>query len=220
MPKTLILISFFCLSIFAASAGEDEALEPIFNGKDLTGWKVPDPNPFWTVKDGVLVGEETDKKMKGHVLETAKEYGDVIVELEVRWTKGADSGVFLRKGQRWQCQIGDSVSLKKDMTCSLYLPKVAYKAAPAHDVDKMLKVDDWNKIRIDARGPKYKIWLNGTLVNEYESNEFNEPGPIGLQIHGGLIMKVEFRNVMAKALKAEVKPDVAPAVPAAPAPAK
>ena len=29
---------------------------PLFNGKDLTSWKVPDPNPFWTVVDGVLVG--------------------------------------------------------------------------------------------------------------------------------------------------------------------
>lgn len=198
------------LSFLTVIAAEDETLEPIFNGKDLTGWKVPEPNPFWSVKDSVLVGNQEDPKGKGHVLETEKIYGDVIVETEVKWTAGADTGIFLRKGQRWQCQIGVSRSKKVDMTCSLYLPKVGYDAAPAKNVDKLLKVDDWNKIKIDARGPKFKVWLNGEQVLEYESADFNDPGPIGLQIHGGVVMKVEFRNLKAKELKSEAKPAAKP----------
>jgi hypothetical protein len=207
MRQLVVIAASLVLSVFALMAADDEGLEPIFNGKDLTGWKVPNPNPLWSVKDGVLVGNQEDAKGKGNVLETEKSYGDVIVETECRWSEGADSGIFLRAGQRWQCQIGVSRSLRVDMTCSLYLPKVAYKAATAKNVDKFLKVNDWNKIKIEARGPKFKVWLNGELVLEYESADFNDPGPIGLQIHPGVVMKVEFRNLKAKELKPEPKPD-------------
>ena len=35
----------------------EPALEPIFNGRDLTGWSSPDKEKFWRVEDGVLIGE-------------------------------------------------------------------------------------------------------------------------------------------------------------------
>ena len=38
----------------AANAADD--LQPIFTGTNFTGWKVPEPNPFWKITDGVLVG--------------------------------------------------------------------------------------------------------------------------------------------------------------------
>ena len=189
-----ILALVLCLPVCAA---ETDALTPIFNGKDLSGWKAPDPNPFWTVVDGVLVGTQDSPTGKGHVLETQQLYGDVTVELEARWTGDIDSGIFLRKGQRWQCQIGISISLKVDMTCSVYIPKKGY-VWKAPDAPKLVKDGDWNKIRIEAKGTHFKIWLNGVLVNEHESEDFNEPGPIGLQIHPGKKMKIEFRNIRAK----------------------
>jgi 3-keto-disaccharide hydrolase len=213
----------FCLLALCAALRSfgGESLESIFNGHDLTGWRVPDPNPWWSAADGVLVGKE-DEQMKGNVLETEKLYHDAIVETEVRWTGDIDSGIFLRKGQRWQCQIGVSRSLKTDMTCSIYVPKGGY-VVKAHDVDKLLKIGDWNKIRIEARGDHYKIWLNGEVVLETDLPGYDEPGPIGLQIHPHVKdMKVEFRNMKAAALD-EVKAGgtAAPAKsPAAAAPGK
>ena len=55
---TLALI----LSCSAIAETKHHDLQPIFNGKDLKGWKVPDPNPFWKVKGGVLVGENDEAK--------------------------------------------------------------------------------------------------------------------------------------------------------------
>ena len=174
-------------------------LESIFNGKDLDGWKVPEVNPWWSVKDGVLVGVE-DEKLKGNVLETKKAYQDCVIEAEVKWSGDIDSGIFVRKGQKWQCQIGVSRSLKVDMTCSIYVPKGGY-VVKAQNVDKLLKAGDWNKIRIEAKGDHYKIALNGEEVLDADLPGYNEPGPIGLQIHPGVKdMKVEFRNLKAKAL--------------------
>jgi hypothetical protein len=200
---TLILTGMFALLMNASARAEDAGLEPVFNGKDLSGWKVPAENPWWSVKDGVLVGVN-DPAKKGHIFVTEKEYSDVLVETEVKWTGEIDSGIFLRKGNRWQCQFGVSRSLKKDMTCSIYVPKGGYiiKAEP-EKIEKLLKKDDWNKVRIEAKGDHYKIWLNGESVVDTDLPGYNEPGPIGVQIHGGVEMKVEFRNFKAKALDAK-----------------
>ena len=99
-----------------------------------------------------------------------------------------------------QCQIGTSRSLKKDMTCSFYAHRGYPEAARAKGVDKLLKEGDWNLIRFQAVGSKFTAWLNGEKVLEYEDPAFPGPAPIGLQIHPGLKMKVEFRNIKAKAL--------------------
>ncbi len=183
---------------FKDFAGE-ATLELIFDGKDLTEWEVPSPNPWWTVEDGVLVGRQ-DPEARGHVLETKKLYQDLILEAEVRFSGDVDSGIFLRKGRGWQCQIGISRSLKRDMTCSIYASGRGY-IAKAKNVERLLKDGDWNRIRIKAQGPHFTIWLNGAQVLDHHDESFPEPGPVGLQIHGGIPdMKVEFRNIRVREL--------------------
>jgi len=185
-------------SHFLGAADAKDDLQSIFNGKDLSGWKVPADNKFWKVVDGVLVGENDEAK-KGNMLYTEKSYGDLIIEAEVRWSGEIDSGFMVRKPEI-QLQIGTSRSLKRDMTCSFYAHGKYPDAAQAKGVDKLLKVGDWNLIRFQAAGSKFTAWLNGEKVIEYEDPAYPNPGPIGLQIHPGLKMKVEFRNIKAKAL--------------------
>ena len=191
----LLVLSF---ARFGGAADAKDDLPSIFNGKDLSGWKVPADNKWWKVVDGVLVGENDEGK-KGSMLYSEKNYGDVVVEAEVRWSGEIDSGIMLRKPEI-QCQIGISRSLKKDMTCSFYAHGKYPEPARAKGVDKLLKEGDWNKIRFQAVGSKYTAWLNGEKVVEYEDPAFPNPAPIGLQIHPGLKMKVEFRNIKAKEL--------------------
>lgn len=171
-------------------------LEPLFNGKDLTGWDAGADNPFWSVKEGVLVGA-SDEKLRGHVLNTSKTFTDCIVEVEFRFNGEIDSGVYLRK-PIIQAQIGVSRSLKKDMTGSFYVRGKYPKEAEG--VAKLLKVGDWNTMRVEARGPKFEVFLNGQHVLSYEDAEVAGAGPIGLQIHAGLKMAIEFKSIKAKAL--------------------
>jgi hypothetical protein len=200
---TFALLVIACLGLTAASAPASAAdvpptasLPPIFNGTDLTGWKVP-AEPYWTVADGVLVGQ-SDEQKKGSMLFTEKPYGDVIVEGEVRFTGEIDSGIMVRKPEL-QVQIGVSRSLKKDMTCSFYNGKYPEEAR-ANRAAELLKVGDWNRIRVEAKGDTFTVWLNGEQVSQYKNAAYAEPAPIGLQIHGGLVMKVEFRDLRALAL--------------------
>ena len=61
-------------------------LKPIFNGKDLTGWEVPDGNGeagWYKAVDGVLKIQSGPNK-KGSILWTKKKYRNFVVEFEFR----------------------------------------------------------------------------------------------------------------------------------------
>jgi glycyl-tRNA synthetase alpha subunit len=70
----------------------------------------------------------------------------------------------------------------------------------AKDLQKHFKSGDWNKYRLEARGNTFTVWLNGTQAAKYTDAKYAEAAPIGLQIHPGLAMKVEFRNIRLQAL--------------------
>jgi len=180
----------------AAEVPPTASLPPIFNGLDLTGWQMP-AEPYWKVVDGVLVGQSDEAKL-GSMLFTEAAYGDVVVEGEVRFTGDIDSGIMVRKPEL-QLQIGVSRSLKRDMTCSFYTGTYPEEAR-APRAAELLKADEWNRIRLEAKGDTFTVWLNGEQVSRYTNAKYAEPAPIGLQIHRGVMMKVEFRDLRALAL--------------------
>ncbi len=185
----------------AVRAGDDAGpLPAIFNGKDFTGWRVPAPNPFWQVVDGVIVGENDEAK-KGSLLWTERSYGDFVLECEARWSGEIDSGIMLRQPEL-QLQMGISRSLKRDLTGSFYTGGAEkYPAAgQAKNLAQHFKPGTWNHYRLEARGDTFTVWLNGVQISKYTNGKYAGPAPIGLQIHPGLAMKVEFRNLRAKAL--------------------
>lgn len=202
---TFLITAFLATPLLAAEPTAVE-LKPIFNGTDLTGWRVPNPNPFWRVENGVLIGENNES-LKGHVLYTEQVYTNFVIELDARWTGEIDSGVMMREPEI-QVQLGISRSLKRDMTGAFYLarhpinPNVGYpEAGHAKGVEKIFKADDWNTFRIEAKGDTFTVWLNGKQISQYTDARYSKPAPIGLQVHPGLKMKVEFRNLRTAALE-------------------
>ena len=109
---TLVLSILF--TAFTSVAAEPE-LQPLFNGKDLTGFKAEGASEFWRVENGVLIGENNAAK-KGHYLRTEKEYRDFVIEFDVRWKttteRGVDTGIDMRK-PNIQLQLGVSGSLRR-----------------------------------------------------------------------------------------------------------
>jgi hypothetical protein len=153
--------------------------------------------PCWQVVDGAIVGE-SDAATKGSMLYTERSYGDAIVEADVRFHGTIDSGIMIRKPEL-QVQIGESRSLKRDMTCSFYTGTYPEEGR-ASRAAALVKPGEWNRIRIEARGNTFTVWLNGEQVSRYSSGEHASPAPIGLQVHPKVRMKVEFRDLRAKAL--------------------
>ena len=188
---------FFCAVFlgFSADLIAEPKLKPIFNGKDLTGWNAPEGNEkvgWYKAVDGVLKIRSGPKK-KGSILWSKKKYRNFVMEFDFRFGEGVvDSGVHVRNQE--QIQIGISGSLKRDMTCSPYIPGKGYPVE-ARNIAKLLKQKDWNTMRIQAIGKEYTAWLQGEKVMTYKSGSAIEEGPVGIQLHGNRNMSIDYRNL-------------------------
>ncbi len=201
LTSTLFLIPLLLAALAPAAETAAPKLEPIFNGQDLSGWQNAKDNKFWHVENGVLVGQ-SDEAKKGNYLLTEKSYGDFVIEFDVRWKsgplpRGLDTGLDMRK-PRIQLQLGVSGSLLVDMTGSFYTGgKPAYpEAGQAKGFKQLMKPEgEWNTFRIQAKGDTFTCWINGTKASEYTDTKFSGAARLGLQIHPGVAMKVEYRNI-------------------------
>lgn len=188
----LAVITLFISSSFTIDE-KDPKLKKIFNGKNLDGWVAPEGNIWWKVEKGILTAKNGPDK-KGSILWTEGEYSDFIIQLDFKMGEGrVDSGIFLRT-EKQQIQIGESGSLKRDMTGSPYIPGKGYPVE-AEKVKELLKMDNWNTMKVKAVGGLYTIWLNGEKVLTYESDTAIEKGPVGMQLHPGRVMEIEFKNI-------------------------
>lgn len=187
MRKILI-----CVLLCAASL---QAAEPVvlFDGKSLTGWKPSAMPEYWSVKDAAIVGK-SDAKKKGSILWTEASFEDFVFDAEFRYEGHVDSGFFLRN-ENEQIQIGISGSLKRDMTASPYIGKKGKYPVEAVGVKDLLKIGDWNRIKIEVKGKKYIVTLNGKQVLDYTTDMEPAKGPIGLQVHPGVEMEIHFRKL-------------------------
>ena len=171
------------------------AAEPLFNGKDLTNWKVDSKSEVthWTVKDGTIHCQSGPKKAAS-LLWTKKEFTNFTLTLEYKLGEGTiDSGVMLKKAHD-QIQIGISGSLKRDLTASPYIPGKGYPVEGKEAI-AAVKPKDWNVLKIEVKGNTYKTWLNGIEGVTYESETAIEKGPLGLQLHANKDMAISFRKI-------------------------
>jgi hypothetical protein len=115
LPCGLLLLGLGVLALGTpGSAADDFQLEPgftlLFNGKDLSGWKMKKggdsldskleaANKRFTVVDGKLI---IDPKVKGDVIiETAREFGkDLHLKFEFLAGPGCNNDLFIR-GQKF-----------------------------------------------------------------------------------------------------------------------
>ena len=74
--------------------------------------------------------------------------------------------------------------------------------ADSDAIQRLYKVDEWNSYRLVCRGTECALYLNGTLAARFIDNTPTAPkrGAIMLQVHQGLPMKAEYRNLRIKTL--------------------
>ena len=192
------LLAFFLLMmVIVSTQAQDPKLKKIFNGKTLKGWVEPSNNVWWTVNDGILFVKSTAEK-KGSILWSESKYENFIIQADFLMGDGTvDSGIFLRS-EHDQIQIGISGSLKRDLTASPYIPKKGYPVEAK--VKDILKLKDWNTMKVKVVGSTYTVWLNGNEVMTYTSENMPASGPVGFQLHPGNEMSCSFRNIRLAAL--------------------
>jgi len=190
----IIPIALPLLCLYLIGCSDEPTLEPILNGETLEGWRF-ERELCWEVKEGVLFGKN-DPEKKGDILFSEKQdYRDFVLELEFKLGEGrVDSGVFLRDSKE-QIQIGESGSLKRDMTALPYIPSMRGYPVQVDTAEKVFDKADWNRLRIKVVGASYTTWLNGEEIMTYDSETIVEEGPVGLQVHPHREMEILFRNI-------------------------
>lgn len=198
MKKGIVLLTAILWAFNSYGQTMGPKIKPLFNGKDLSQWKVPRDNVWWSIEDGTLWAK-SDPDEKGSILWTKKKYSDFVVEMDFKFGTGTvDSGIFMRGDdeRNAQIQIGESGSLKRDMTGSPYIVGMSYPVE-AEGVKELLRLKDWNTIKAMAKGNTYTVWLNGKEVMNYTLEGANLKGPIGIQLHPKRDMTIQFRNIRA-----------------------
>ena len=161
----------------------------LFNGKDLSGW-VSVHDVVAEVKEGNL------RIVRGMGwLRTEKEYGDFALEAEWKaLVKDYDSGFFFRcakEGKPWPTD-GWQVNLRYDRLGGLVR---GYASVVPSETEKM-PVNQWVKFRIEVRGKKCTLHVNGEKAWEYDKID-RDRGYIGIQIEDRAF---DFRNIRIQEL--------------------
>jgi hypothetical protein len=215
MRQVAVLCLFAALA--ARAGGQESGSVPLFNGRDLKGWKVLDgKEEAWEVEDGRLV----TRRPTGWLM-TEKEYGDFELELEYRLGPRANTGIALRSPFQgnpsftgMEIQILDDAGYKEGLKPEQKTGSIWDVRGPSKDAAR--PAGQWNKVRVTAKGTRLTVEINGVVVQDVDLEDHKDrlradpakqqrahpgllrrSGHVGVQSMGGT---AAFRNIRIKAL--------------------
>jgi len=184
--------------------GKREVVE-IFNGKDTKGWV--GHAKYWTVKDGVIIGKNTEKIPVSTYLLTERKFSDFRLTFDFKLAQSEmHSGIAM-----WGRLAPEQ---KDEYTYAGHLVMFPsnhgfwdlYGRSMIHQNDKIAnplsKQHDWNSYEILAQGNRIRFVLNGKLVSDWREPEPDriKEAPIGLQLHSNdAPQEVQFKNLKLEA---------------------
>jgi Domain of Unknown Function (DUF1080) len=166
----------------------------LFNGRDLSGWKLSDPNAkaTWKVENGTLVSPGN-----GAELITDAKFKDFKLHIEFNCAHASNSGIYLRG--RYEVQIEDDPVPEGP---TMRTGGVYGYLAPS--MEQPRKPGEWQSYDITLVGRVVAVVQNGqTIIDQQEipgitggalDSQEELPGPIYLQ--GSEAGHVTFRNII------------------------
>lgn len=101
MKKNIVLT----LLLFCAASLSAQNWEPLFNGKNLKGWKKLNGKAEYKIVDDAIVGV-SKMGTPNTFLATTKNYGDFILEFDFKIDDGLNSGVQIRSESKKEYNKG------------------------------------------------------------------------------------------------------------------
>lgn len=224
--RSLILTLLVSACGFISTASADEKYDILFDGSTLNGWDGLDK--FWSVENGSIVGQttaETPTNGNTFLVWQGGEVGDFEFRCKVRF-EGNNSGVqyrseivnaekFVLKG--YQADLHPKAEYFGMMYGEKTDRGIIAKRGQKIDIDAngktkvvgkvgdgaKLNNTDWNELRIIAIGNRLIHQVNGVTTVDITDNHPAAAlsGSLGLQLHAGPPMKVEFRNLLMRKLE-------------------
>lgn len=189
MIRRALLLVLVAFPAAARAQKPEEGWRPLFNGKDLDGWKSRNPAAprVWVVCDDVRLDPKDPARLepigdggspdavllcggdgRGSDLLTAEDFGDYELHLEFNVPKGSNSGVYNRG--LFEIQIFDSFGVERPAfhDCgALYeraVPPVNLARAPGH----------WQAFDITMKGKRLSLTWNGQAVYRDKDVRYGE----------------------------------------------
>jgi hypothetical protein len=200
----------------------------LFDGKTLNGWSVHSGKATYTVEKGEIVGTAV-LGSPNTFLCTAKEFGDFILEFEVKADPELNSGVQIRSQIAPQPIVVTVEQDKKQIERKIPADRVygyqveiatAASGSSGNVYDEARRgrfLDDfqdrpaargafkdgkWNKYRVECKGDSIKTWVNGVPAADFK-DPMTPRGIIGLQVHQ--VPKEKFKPYQVRWRKIRIK---------------
>ena len=209
MKRLSLFGILFCTGVFLSFVPQAKAQwRSLFNGKDLRGWTQKNGQARFYVSRGEIIGE-TVANTPNSFLCTEEEFGDFILELDLKVDEAMNSGIQFRSLSLPGYQNGRVHGYQMEVDPSprawsggiydegrrdwLYIPNINPSGK------KAFKVGDWNHYRIEAIGNTLRTWINGIPV-AHLIDDLTPKGFIALQVHsiyGDMKegMKIHWKNI-------------------------
>ena len=190
------------------SPPEDEGFTPLLNSGHHDGWQTAAGGEVagLSFADGVLTINPSSQ-WPDYYWYMKRTYADFVLRLDYKIaTQNGNSGIPLR------VQVPSSHPRKNNYECDVSNSPDPLQASGAFmgvkaPIARAQKEGEWNELEITAIGQRYRVMLNGVLVNDFTGDRSTR-GYIGLQLN---VATVQYRNIRIKDLTA-----APPALPTGP----
>lgn len=197
--KNFALYLIFVVFLFLSCSPQKISL---FNGNNLDGWSIYGTEK-WYVEKNELICESGPEAHYGY-LGTEQHYKNFVLTLEFLQEADGNSGIFFRstidgiKIRGWQVEVAPP----EKFTGGIYESYGrGWLIKPDSEKDKVLKMGEWNKMKIKVMDSTVTTWLNGVeMVSITDDRIGAGEGSIALQIHDGGGIKVRWRNIYLEEL--------------------
>lgn len=230
LPITALLLRALALSSLTAEEARDEpGFVPIFDGtlKDWDGdpvyWKAENGTLIGEVKPETLLSRNS------FIIWRGGEVADFELKLEYRVSAEGNSGINYRsvevpglkwamegyqddidgkdqwsgqnyeeRGRKFLAYRGQSVVLKPGQP-----PSITRDLGDRTELQKKVLKNDWNQVHVIAKGKLLQHFTNGILMAEVIDEDDGKrrlKGLLGVQVHVGPPMKIEYRGIRLKRL--------------------
>ncbi|WP_293904167.1 3-keto-disaccharide hydrolase [Sphingobacterium sp. UBA5670] len=212
--KSVLMAAMVSNAVFSyaqTDKSNEKGWTNLFDGKTLNGWKSVGGKAPYSIEGDAIVGRMT-KGTPNSFLITEKEYGDFILELDVKLEGNeTNSGIQTRshldpkandgRGRVYGRQVEIDPS-SRAWTGGIYDEARRgwiYPLDLNENAKKAYKVEEFNHIRIEAIGDELRTWVNDIPV-AYVVDTIDRTGFIGLQVHG-IPPKLDGKKVYFKNIK-------------------
>jgi hypothetical protein len=196
--------------------------KPLFNGKDLKGWKVEGTGTnSWKIEDGVIVARGSNWGQRTYLL-SDREYANYILRLDFNLEKDANSGIALRAlpGELLPhgsnqvmlfdhpiLKLSDGPVLREQTGSMIWMGPPGFNKP--NQPAELRSPNEWNQLEIEVNGRAMTAKLNGEELFRAVADEnarmtrdilpgLNRvKGRVGLENHSGT---VRFRKLDIKEL--------------------